>query len=130
MALLEQLGDLEAEREVEAPRRVERLREVGDLELAGRHEELGAIDPRAVVAKDVRDAMLLEHREPGAEPAPDVDDASRRDRVEDQRYGNPRRSVEPASQLSKSTVSNGEATPESVTPETPRGRLAPAPRTI
>ena len=129
MTLLEQLGDLEAEREVEASRRGERPREVGDLELAGRHEELGAVDPRAVVAEDVRDAVLLEHGEPGAEPAPDIDDASRRDRVEDERYGNARRfrrAGEPALEVDR--IEGRGHGPSLRRRKRTSGRLTPAPR--
>ena len=81
----------EADREIERAFSLERLAEVCRAELAWGDEQPGAIDPGAVVPEQILHAVFPEDREPGAKAAADIDDALRRDLVEDQRHRHSRR---------------------------------------
>ena len=72
---IEELSHLEAQREVEASPERKRFAEVDNAEIRWINFQDSLIDPRPVEPYDIVYTLLREHRQPGTQPAPNIDHA-------------------------------------------------------
>jgi len=84
-------GHFEAHRQVEPSRQLQWSREIVDRKQAGGNPQELSVDVRAVHTKDIRDASLTQDLQPRRHAASDINDAPRREVVDDERHDTPGR---------------------------------------